>query len=75
MTGARVTNLRVIANVLGSRLGLFAKDKRGMGTIEVVIIIAVLVALALIFKDFIAELAQNLFGKIQQNADQAAQHL
>ena len=30
----------------------FAKDESGMGTIEVIIIIAVLVSLALIFRNF-----------------------
>lgn len=53
----------------------FWKKKEGMGTIEVVIIIAVLVALALIFKDFIIGLAQDIFDKIQANASSAASDL
>jgi len=49
----------------------FIKNKKGMGTVEVVIIIAVLVALALIFREFIFQLAQTLFDKIQENAQNA----
>ena len=51
------------------------KKKEGMGTIEVVIIVAVLVALALIFKDFIIGLAQEIFEKIQANATSAVSDL
>ncbi len=51
------------------------KKREGMGTIEVVIIIAVLVALALIFKDFIIGLAQDIFEKIQANASSAVSDL
>ncbi len=53
----------------------FIYDRKGMGTIEVVIIIAVLVALALIFKDFIINLAQDIFGKIEENAGSAVSGL
>lgn len=41
----------------------FIKEEDGMGTIEIVIIIAVLVALALIFKDAIGTFAKNLMEK------------
>ena len=58
-------------NILTYKLKNFLNDKDGMGTIEVVIIIAVLVALALIFKDFIIDLARGIFTRIQENADQA----
>lgn len=53
----------------------FAKKKEGMGTIEVVIIIAVLVTLALIFKDFILDLAQGIFSNIEEGAESATQIL
>ena len=53
----------------------FIYDRKGMGTIEVVIIIAVLVALALIFKDFIIDLAKDVFAKIEQNANSAVSGL
>lgn len=37
------------------------KDKRGMGTIEIVIIVAVLIALAIIFKNDIIKLFNWFF--------------
>ena len=56
---------------INSLINKFVGDRKGMGTIEVVIIIAVLVALALIFKEFIMDLAKDIFSKIEQNAGSA----
>ena len=53
----------------------FLYNKKGMGTVEVVIIIAVLVALALIFKDFVMDLAKGLFDTIRENANSAVSGL
>ena len=47
----------------------FAKDESGMGTIEVIIIIAVLVSLALIFRNFIMDMAETIFEKIKAKTD------
>ena len=41
----------------------FLKEEEGMGTLEIVIIIGVLVALALIFKDAIGKFAKGLMEK------------
>ena len=46
-----------------------AKDESGMGTIEVIIIIAVLVALALVFRNFIMDMAGMIFDKIKAKTD------
>ncbi len=46
-------------------------DTSGMGTVEIIIIIAVLVTLALIFRGFIMELAQGIFDKIQEKTNNA----
>lgn len=46
----------------------FLKEEDGMGTIEIVVIIAVLVALALLFKDQIGKFASSLMSKFF-NAD------
>lgn len=51
------------------------KNNSGMGTIEVVIIIAILVALALIFRNFIIDLAGDIFKKIEENASSAISDL
>lgn len=41
----------------------FLKEEEGMGTLEIVVIIGVLVALALIFKDAIGTYATKLMEK------------
>jgi hypothetical protein len=47
------------------------KNESGMGTVEIIIIIAVLVTLALIFRGFIMDLAEGIFDKIREKTDAA----
>lgn len=42
----------------------FIKEEDGMGTVEVILIIVVLVGLVIIFKDRITEIVEDLFKKI-----------
>ena len=49
----------------------FFKEESGMGTIEIIIIMAILIALALIFRTFIMDLANTIFGKIKEKTDAA----
>ena len=42
----------------------FWKEEDGMGTVEVILIIVVLVGLVVIFKEEIGEIIETLFGKI-----------
>ena len=49
------------------------EDVRAMGTIEVVLIVAILVALALLFKGFIGEYADKIFNNIENKTDGAFQ--
>jgi Flp pilus assembly pilin Flp len=42
----------------------FIKEEDGMGTVEVVIIVAVLVAIALIFRKAIYSFVKEIIGKI-----------
>lgn len=44
--------------------GDFPKDNRGMGTVEVILIIVVLVGLVIIFRDEIGKIVESLFSKI-----------
>lgn len=48
---------------------LSAKDK-GMGTVEIILIIIVLISLVLIFKDQLTALVETLFKKINKQANQ-----
>lgn len=49
-------------NVKGFRE--FLKEEDGMGTVEVILIIVVLVGLVIVFKDQITEIVESLFRKI-----------
>ena len=40
------------------------KDNKGMGTVEIILIIVVLIGLVLIFKTQITELVNSVFNKI-----------
>ena len=42
----------------------FMKEEDGMGTVEVILIVVVLVGLVIIFKDRITEIVEDLFKKI-----------
>lgn len=50
-------------------LGDFIKEDEGMGTVEVILIIVVLVGLVIIFKSRITEIVENLFDKITTQTD------
>lgn len=45
------------------------KDNAGMGTVEVILIIVVLVGIVIIFKSQITELVESIFSKITKQAN------
>jgi Flp pilus assembly pilin Flp len=47
----------------------YFKDEGGMGTVEVILIIVVLVGLVIIFKDNITEIINTLFDKITKKTN------
>ena len=47
----------------------FMKEEDGMGTVEIVLIIVVLVALVAIFKDSIKSLVEKILKKVTDNAN------
>ncbi len=47
----------------------FIKEEDGMGTVEIVLIIVVLIALVAIFKDSIKKLVESILKKITTNAN------
>lgn len=49
--------------------GEFLKEEDGMGTVEVILIIVVLVGLVVIFKSQITEIIDNLFEKITSQSN------
>ncbi len=46
----------------------FLEDESGMGVVEVILIIVVLIAMVIIFKDQITELVNNIWKSINENA-------
>lgn len=47
----------------------FLKDESGMGVVEIILIIVVLIAMVIIFKDQITDLVNNIWDSINQSAD------
>lgn len=47
----------------------FIKEEEGMGTVEIVLIIVVLIALVALFKDSIKKLVESILKKITTNAN------
>lgn len=45
------------------------KNNEGMGTVEIILIIVVLVGLVIIFKDQITDILSSLFSKVTTNID------
>lgn len=43
------------------------RDNRGIGTVEIILILVVLIALVLIFKDQILSLANSIFGQVNKS--------
>lgn len=48
----------------------FWKDEDGLGTLEILLILAVLIAIAIIFRKWIVGLFQNLINEANTNFDQ-----
>lgn len=46
----------------------FWKDERGIGTVEMILILVVLIALVLIFKDQMTDLVNTIFKKINSQS-------
>jgi hypothetical protein len=51
------------------RFGDFWKEEDGMGTVEVILIIVVLVGLVIIFKTQITKVVESIFKKITTQTD------
>ena len=45
------------------------KDKSGIGVVEIVLILVVLIALVLVFREELTELMNNIFGSINEKSE------
>jgi len=48
----------------------FIKDEEGIGVVEVILILVVLIGLVLIFKKQITQLVSSIFNKVTNQSDQ-----
>lgn len=53
---------------LVSKWRSFWRNEQGLGTLEIILIIAVVIIIALLFKDWIIALIENLMGKADDEA-------
>lgn len=53
---------------LQRRIGKILHDEEGMGTVEVILIILVLIGLVIIFKSQLTDLVESIFTKITKQA-------
>ena len=53
-----------------TKIKRFIKDEGGMGIVEVILIIVVLITLVLIFKNQLTSIVKSLFSKISSSAAQ-----
>ena len=51
------------------RASSFLKDEDGMGTVEIILIIVVLIGLVIVFKQQISGIVQNVFQAINRDAN------
>ena len=60
----------ILIKKISSHLKQYVEDEEGVGVIEVVLILVVLIGLVLVFKDKISQLLNNVFTKINQSANE-----
>ena len=53
-----------------NKIRKFWQEEEGLGTLEIVLIIAVVIILALLFKDWIINLLQKLMGDADDKANE-----
>ena len=61
--------LKLLPHYITTQLNRFYKNEKGMGTIEIVIIIAVLIGLAFLFKTFAVDFFTKITQGISENND------
>ena len=66
----RINEVRkIVRRKLGRARAFLVESNAGMGTVEIILIIVVLIGLVIIFKGQITELVNNIFEKITAQAN------
>ncbi len=64
--------IKTIASVLSKAreaIVLAGKDERGIGVVEVILILVVLIGLVVIFRDQLTGIMNSIFGRIAEDAN------
>ncbi len=64
--------IRTIESILSGireRVTAVGKDERGIGVVEVILILVVLIGLVVIFRDQLTSLVNSIFGRIAEDAN------
>lgn len=64
--------IKTIAEVLskiGKGLAFVGEDNRGIGVVEVILILVVLIGLVVIFRDQLTGIMNSIFGRIAEDAN------
>ncbi len=70
MNGVMENTQRDFGKRVGQRIKRWAGPLEGFGTVEVILILVVLIALVLIFKRQITELVEGIFQQINNSVNQ-----
>ena len=54
---------------MSAAFGNFIKDEKGLGTVELILILVVLIGLVIIFKKQLNSLVQKIFSKITEESN------
>ncbi len=61
-----INEIKNIGRKIGNGVKKFWKDESGMGTVEVILIIVVLIGLVIVFKEQISGIVEDIFKTIRQ---------
>ncbi|GIO14245.1 hypothetical protein J19TS2_38000 [Cohnella xylanilytica] len=64
-----MNNSRTLQRWSAQCLVAFWRNKEGLGTLEIVLIAAVIIAIAVLFKDWIIEFLEKLFDKVDRKSE------
>ena len=62
-------NLKDLVEIMLKTWKDFLKEEEGMGTVELILIIVVLISLVIIFKEQLIQLVESVFEKIVRQAN------
>ena len=62
-------NLKDLVEIMLKTWKDFIKEEDGMGTVEIILIIVVLISLVIIFKEQLTKLVESIFEKIVKQAN------